>query len=135
MAGERLGRLLADEAVELGGQPVDLGDVGLLARQQVLGGRQVVEAERAEPRGRSPARPGSSSASISERPRRRRSISTSRSSVCDLSPRRSRSATKARTAPIAAMIAPMTDGIDPEIDGPDGAEHERRDGEDQAERR
>ena len=33
---QRLARLLADEALELGGQPVDLGGVRLLAREEVL---------------------------------------------------------------------------------------------------
>ena len=43
-----LARLLADEAVELGVQLLDLLDVGLLAGEQVLGGRHVVQAERLE---------------------------------------------------------------------------------------
>ncbi len=42
--GERLARLLADQPVELGGQLVHPRDVGLLAAEQVLRGREVVEA-------------------------------------------------------------------------------------------
>ena len=45
---QRLARLLADEAVELGGELVHPRDVGLLAGEQVLGRGQVVEPERAE---------------------------------------------------------------------------------------
>ena len=71
-------RLLPDEPFELRGQDVDLGDVRLLAREQVLGGRQVVQAERAEAL-RRVGLDCRSSASISDRPRRRRSISMSRS--------------------------------------------------------
>ncbi len=48
MRRERLARFLADQAVELGRQLVDLGDVRLLAAEEVLGGRQVVETECAE---------------------------------------------------------------------------------------
>ena len=39
-------RLLADEALELGGQPVDLGDVRLLAGEQVLRLGEVGQPER-----------------------------------------------------------------------------------------
>ena len=79
---QRLARLLADEPVELGGQLVHPRDVRVLACEQVLGGREVVEAERAELLLRVGLAPGVSSASISERPRSRRSISTSRSCSC-----------------------------------------------------
>ncbi len=50
--GQLVGRLLADEALELRGQPVDLGDVRLLAGEQVLRFRQAGQPERPELRRR-----------------------------------------------------------------------------------
>ncbi len=45
---QRLGRLPPDEAVELGGQLVDVGDVGLLLVKQRFGGGDVGQADRRE---------------------------------------------------------------------------------------
>ena len=46
--GSDVGRLLADQTLELAGQSLDLADVLLLARQQVLGLGKVGQAERSE---------------------------------------------------------------------------------------
>ena len=54
-----------------------------------------------------------SSASISERPRSRRSISTSRSCSCICDPRRSQNATRVRISPIPAAAAPRYSGASP----------------------
>ena len=82
LRGERARRLLADESLELRGQPVDLGDVRLLARAAGLRPQRgpAGRARRAAPLPW--PRASFSSASMSERPRSRRSISTSRICAC-----------------------------------------------------
>ena len=82
LARQRLGPLLADESLELRRQPVLLGDMRLLARQQVLRGGEVARARASANWAADFASASMSSASMSDRPRSRRSISTSRICVC-----------------------------------------------------
>ena len=46
--GQRLGRLAADEALELGPEPEDVADVGLLGGDEVLHGGEVRQLQRGE---------------------------------------------------------------------------------------
>ena len=87
------------------------------AASSVLGGGEVRQAERRRAAGRVSASACASSASISERPRSRRSISTSRS--WSLDPCRSAGATRrrtARTTPITATTPPTGSAADAEVD-------------------
>ena len=97
--------LLADEAVELGRQLVHPGDMRLLAGEQVLGRREVVEPQRRRAAVRCRPRPGAApprsriGRAAAGRSRRRGAAPASGS--C----RRSQNATSARMTPIPAMAA------------------------------
>ena len=123
---QRAGGLPADEPVELGGQA---GRSGRRAPSRT----RAASLRRRGPAAASPAScwavsasAWASSASISDRPRSRRSISTSRSCCWTRSPRRSHEATKARTTPITATMTPIRTGTGPRSSDAGGVEGERR---------
>ena len=113
--GQRRGRLLADEPVTLGGQPVDLPDVRLLGGEQRLGGGEVRRARasragarcrRRTARARPPSRSGRAGGGRSPR----RGAGRSSNSCAAGRPRR-----PPRIRPMPAMTPPTTAGMIPSV--------------------
>ena len=114
--GQRLQRLLPDEARQAGATRLDLGDVRLLLGEPGLG---LLASSRGPSRDRRSSRSpvaSRSSCSISDRPRSRRLTSASLSCVWTVSPRRSQKPTTASASPIAAIAPPMNSGDAAEVD-------------------